>query len=75
MKASIIHFEILGKSEVIYCYSYETNSVKKKLNEEINKITTTAFISSTGENLDVPDDIILNNSLNKWIDKNQKFLK
>jgi len=75
MKASIIHFETLGKSEFIYCYKHELTSTRERLNEHIKRITPTARITSVGNGLDLPDDIILNNGLKNWIEKNEKYLK
>ncbi len=75
MKASIIHFEVLGKAEMIYCYKHELTSTRERLNERIKQITPTARITSVGHNLDLPDDIILNNGLKNWIENNEKYLK
>lgn len=75
MKASIIHFEVLGKAEMIYCYKHELNSTRERLNEHIKRITPKARITSVGHNLDFPDDIILNNGLKTWIENNEKYLK
>lgn len=75
MKASIIHFEVLGKAEMIYCYKHELTSTRERLKEHIKRITPTARITSVGNEMDIPDDIILNNGLKNWIENNEKYLK
>jgi L-ribulose-5-phosphate 3-epimerase UlaE len=75
MKASILNFEIMAVSGFIYCYEHQTKDVKKKLIENIQKVSKTALITSIGIGLDIPDEEIHRNNLVNWIKRNQKFIK
>lgn len=75
MKASKISFEVLGKEEFIYCYDFKTKFTIGFLDSLIKRITPTAYITSKGYNLDVPEEEIKANSIENWQKLNEKYLK